>query len=100
MTAINSPAFALSRKNWSSAQAPWSKPTPNSNAKASSKCSMEPAHSSASAAARRLGDRVRAARERIDELIGELRHEGLLDDEIRRMFEAGLLPARATRTER
>ena|SRR6185312_7700804 len=50
--------------------------------------------------ARRLGDRVRAARERIDELIGDLRGDGLLDDEIRRLFEAGLLSARAARTER
>lgn len=46
--------------------------------------------------ARRLGDRVQAARERVDDLIVELRREGLLDDEIRRLFEAGLL--RAART--
>ena len=32
-------------------------------------------------------------RERVDELIGELRDDGLLDDEIRRLFEAGLLRA-------
>jgi GntR family transcriptional regulator len=50
--------------------------------------------------ARRLGQSVRAARERIDELIGELREEGLLDDEIRRMFEAGLLSANRARTGR
>jgi len=41
--------------------------------------------------ARRLGDRVQAARERVDDLILQLRDEGLLDDEIRRLFEAGLL---------
>lgn len=41
--------------------------------------------------ARRLGEQVQAARERVDELIGELREEGLLDDEIRRLFETGLL---------
>jgi GntR family transcriptional regulator len=43
--------------------------------------------------ARRLGDRVQAARERVDDLIDELRDDGLLDDEIRRLFEAGLLRA-------
>jgi GntR family transcriptional regulator len=41
--------------------------------------------------ARKLSERVQAARERVDSLIGELRSEGLLDDEIRRLFEAGLL---------
>lgn len=46
--------------------------------------------------ARRLGDRVQAARERVDDLILQLRDEGLLDDEIRRMFEAGLLYTVAT----
>jgi GntR family transcriptional regulator len=40
---------------------------------------------------RRFGDRVQAARERVDDLILRLRDEGLLDDEIRRLFEAGLL---------
>lgn len=50
--------------------------------------------------ARRLGDRVRAAREQIDELIGGLRGGGLLDDEIRRLFEAGLLSPNRARTER
>ena len=40
---------------------------------------------------RRFGDRVQAARERVDHLILRLRDEGLLDDEIRRLFEAGLL---------
>ena len=43
--------------------------------------------------ARRLGDRVQAARERVDDLVDELRDDGLLDDEIRRLFEAGLLRA-------
>ena len=41
--------------------------------------------------ARRLGDRVQAARQLVDDLIARLREEGLLDDEIRRLFEAGLL---------
>ncbi|HEX4276950.1 MAG TPA: GntR family transcriptional regulator [Bryobacteraceae bacterium] len=46
--------------------------------------------------ARRLGDRVQAARDRVDDLIAELRNDGLLDDEIRRLFEAGLLSAGKT----
>jgi GntR family transcriptional regulator len=46
--------------------------------------------------ARRLGDRVQAARDRVDDLIAELRDDGLLDDEIRRLFEAGLLSAGKT----
>src|SRR6185312_7650338 len=50
--------------------------------------------------ARRLGERVRAARERIDDLIAELRGEGLIEDEIRRLFEAGLLSSNPARTER
>jgi GntR family transcriptional regulator len=50
--------------------------------------------------ARRLGDRVQAARERVDELIDELRDDGLLDDEIRRLFEAGLLRAAAATRKR
>lgn len=41
--------------------------------------------------ARRLGDRVQVARERMNDLIVQLRDEGLLDDEIRRLFEASLL---------
>jgi GntR family transcriptional regulator len=45
---------------------------------------------------RRLGDRVQAARERVDDLIQQLRDEGLLDAEIRRLFEAGLLHADET----
>jgi GntR family transcriptional regulator len=50
--------------------------------------------------ARRLGDRVHAARERVDGLIDELRDDGLLDDEIRRLFEAGLLSARRAAAKR
>ena len=38
-------------------------------------------------------NRVQAARERVDNLIDELRDDGLLEDEIRRLFEAGLLRA-------
>jgi GntR family transcriptional regulator len=45
---------------------------------------------------RRLGDRVQAARQRVDDLIARLREEGLLDDEIRRLFEAGLLQTAQT----
>jgi hypothetical protein len=32
----------------------------------------------------------------VNDLIGELRDDGLLDDEIRRLFEAGLLRAGRT----
>jgi GntR family transcriptional regulator len=39
---------------------------------------------------RSLTDRVQASRRRIGNLIEELRDEGLLDDEIRRAFEAEL----------
>jgi GntR family transcriptional regulator len=45
---------------------------------------------------RRLGERVQAARQRVDVLIARLREEGLLDDEIRRLFEAGLLQTAPT----
>ena len=40
---------------------------------------------------RSLADRVQAARKRVGDLIERLRDEGLLDDQIRRMFEAELL---------
>jgi GntR family transcriptional regulator len=50
--------------------------------------------------ARRLGETVQAARERVDDLIVELRDDGLLDDEIRRLFEAGLLRAGRTAGKR
>ncbi len=43
--------------------------------------------------AKKLSERVQAARERVDGLIAQLREEGLLDDEIRRLFEAGMLNA-------
>ena len=46
---------------------------------------------SANRRARRWEERMQAARQRVDVLIGDLRDEGLLDDEIRRLFEAGLL---------
>jgi GntR family transcriptional regulator len=47
---------------------------------------------------RLLADRVQAARERIREVIDEMREAGLQNDEIRRAFEAELLaPARAAR---
>ena len=39
---------------------------------------------------RSLADRVQAARKRVGDLIERLRDEGLLDDQIRRMFEAEL----------
>jgi GntR family transcriptional regulator len=45
---------------------------------------------SVSRRARLLADRVRAAEMRVRNLIEELREEGLLDDEIRRLFEARL----------
>src|SRR5487761_1285929 len=38
-----------------------------------------------------LTDRVYEARKRVGDLIGDLRDEGLQDDEIRRVFEAELL---------
>ncbi len=38
-----------------------------------------------------LADHVSQARQRVGNLINELRHEGLRDDEIRRVFEAELL---------
>jgi len=41
--------------------------------------------------ARSLADRVNEARKRVGNLIGDLRDEGLHDDEIRRAFEAELL---------
>jgi GntR family transcriptional regulator len=47
--------------------------------------------------ARRLSERVQAARERVGSLIADLRNEGLLDDEIRRLFEAGLLSSSKAR---
>ena len=50
--------------------------------------------------ARRLGGRVQAARERVDDLILHLRDEGLLDEEIRRLFEAGLLHRAETAVKR
>lgn len=50
--------------------------------------------------ARRLGDKVQAARERVDDLIGELRDDGLLDAEIRRLFESCLLSAGKTTGKR
>lgn len=37
---------------------------------------------------RHLTDRIQSARERVGDLIEELREEGLLDEQIRRMFEA------------
>jgi GntR family transcriptional regulator len=45
---------------------------------------------------KRLGECVQEARERVDELIQQLRGDGLLDDEIRRLFEASLLGAGKT----
>jgi GntR family transcriptional regulator len=45
---------------------------------------------SVSRRARLLADRVRAAEMRVRNLIEELREAGLLDDEIRRLFEARL----------
>ena len=49
------------------------------------------AYVSVSRRARLLADRVRAAEGRVGNLIEELRQEGLLDDEIRRLFEARLV---------
>jgi GntR family transcriptional regulator len=46
---------------------------------------------SVSRRARLLADRVRAAERRVGDLIEELREAGLLDEEIRRLFEAGLV---------
>lgn len=46
---------------------------------------------SVSRRARLLADRVRAAERRVGNLIEELREEGLLNDEIRRLFEARLV---------
>ena len=40
---------------------------------------------------RQLADRMQIARRRVGDLIGRLRDEGLLDEEIRRAFEAELL---------
>ena len=48
------------------------------------------AYVSVSRRARLLADRVRLADGRVGALIDELREEGLLDDEIRRLFEARL----------
>lgn len=45
---------------------------------------------------RRLGDRFQVAQQRVDDLIAHLRDEGLLDEEIRRLFEAGLLHSAGT----
>jgi GntR family transcriptional regulator len=42
---------------------------------------------------RSLADQVAQARQRMGSLIGELRGDGLRDDEIRRVFEAELLQA-------
>ena len=49
------------------------------------------AYVSVSRRARLLADRVRAAEGRVGNLIEELREEGLLNDEIRRLFEARLV---------
>lgn len=49
------------------------------------------AYVSVSRRARLLADRVRAAERRVGNLIEELREEGLLNDEIRRLFEARLV---------
>jgi GntR family transcriptional regulator len=47
---------------------------------------------------RQLADRMQVARRRVAELIGRLRDAGLLDEEIRRAFEAELLyPAEIAR---
>jgi GntR family transcriptional regulator len=46
---------------------------------------------SVSRRARLLAERVRAAEKRVGGLIEELREDGLLDEEIRRLFEAGLV---------
>jgi len=46
---------------------------------------------SVSRRARALTDRVRAAEKRVSNLIEELRAEGLRDEEICRLFEAGLV---------
>lgn len=43
---------------------------------------------------------IYAARQRVGELISELRDEGLQDDEIRRVFEAGLLYSAETVSRR
>jgi GntR family transcriptional regulator len=40
---------------------------------------------------RSMADRVYEARRRVADLVGDLREEGLQDDEIRRVFEAELL---------
>jgi hypothetical protein len=40
-----------------------------------------------------LADHISQARQRVGDLIGDLRGEGLRDDEIRRVFEAELLLA-------
>ncbi len=50
--------------------------------------------------AKKLSERVQAARERVDALIAELRDEDLLDDEIRRLFEAALLSTRTRAAKR
>jgi GntR family transcriptional regulator len=55
---------------------------------------------SANRRARRWEERMQAARERVDDLIGYLRDEGLLDAEIRRLFEAGLLQPAAKEVKR
>jgi GntR family transcriptional regulator len=49
---------------------------------------------------RSLADHVQAARKRVGALIEDLREQGLLDDEIRRAFEAGLLQPVRTVTKR
>ena len=49
------------------------------------------AYVSVSRRARLLADRVRDAERRVGNLIEELREEGLLNDEIRRLFEARLV---------
>lgn len=55
---------------------------------------------SVSRRARRFGERVQAAREHVDELIAKLRADGLLDEEIRRLFEASLIRAGRTAVRR
>jgi GntR family transcriptional regulator len=47
-----------------------------------------------------LADHVSRAGQRVGRLIGDLRDEGLHDDEIRRVFEAQLLQARETARKR
>ena len=47
--------------------------------------------------ARSVTDHIENARQRAAALIGELRQEGLRDDQIRRVFEAELLPSEIAR---